>query len=339
MHVTILFATLEKTDMRDSFERQIDYLRISITDRCNLKCIYCIPDKQPEYFEKSEILTADEIIRFVRIAHKHGLMKVRITGGEPLMRKDLLSIVSEIKKIGIRDLSMTTNGVKLADKAAELKRAGLDRVNISLDTLDARRYSDMTQGGNIQDAWKAVNEAERVGLDPVKINVVPIRGVNDDEILKFAALTFDKNYHIRFIELMPVGRNRRFKPDACVKKSELIEKISSLGELILLEFKGKGPSRNYRIKGAKGIIGFISPISDCFCDSCNRLRLTAHGRIRPCLFSDIEVDIRTPMRNGISDEELEALFFRAVSVKPSGHYFSKDNRPFSAPASMSKIGG
>ncbi|MEK6581514.1 MAG: GTP 3',8-cyclase MoaA, partial [Nitrospirota bacterium] len=133
--------------------------------------------------------------------------------------------------------------------------------------------------------------------------------------------------------------NRRCKQEACVKKSELIEKISSLGELVLLEFKGKGPSRNYRIKGAKGIIGFISPISDCFCDYCNRLRLTAHGRIRPCLFSDIEVDIRTPMRNGISDEELEALFFRAVTVKPSGHYFSKDNRPFSAPASMSKIGG
>ncbi|MEK6653398.1 MAG: GTP 3',8-cyclase MoaA [Nitrospirota bacterium] len=339
MSAIIPYATLEKIEMQDSFERQIDYLRISITDRCNLKCIYCIPDKQPEYFEKSEILTPDEIIRFVCIAHKHGLMKVRITGGEPLMRKDIISIISGIKKIGIQDLSITTNGIMLADMAGALKKAGLDRINISLDTLDARRYSNMTQGGNIQYVWKAVNEAERVGLDPVKINVVPIRGVNDDEILKFASLTFDKNYHIRFIELMPVGRNRRFKPDACVKKSELIEKISSLGELILLEFKGKGPSRNYRIKGAKGIIGFISPISDCFCDYCNRLRLTAHGRIRPCLFSDIEVDIRTPMRNGISDEELEALFFRAVTVKPSGHYFSKDNRPFSAPASMSKIGG
>lgn len=339
MYAIILFAISEKPDMQDSFERQIDYLRVSITDRCNLKCIYCSPDKKHKYFKQTEILTADEIIRFVRIAHKNGLMKVRITGGEPLMRKDIISIVSGIKKIGIQDLSMTTNGIMLACKAVELKRAGLDRINISLDTLDARRYSNMTQGGNIQHVWEAVNEAERVGLDPVKINVVPIRGVNDDEILKFASLTFDKNYHIRFIELMPVGRKGIFKPDACVKKSELIERISALGELILLEFKGKGPSRNYRIKGAKGIIGFISPISDCFCDYCNRLRLTAHGRIRPCLFSDIEVDIRTPMRNGISDEELEALFYRAVTVKPSGHYFGKDSRPFSAPASMSEIGG
>lgn len=339
MHVTILFAILEKTDMQDSFERQIDYLRISITDRCNLKCIYCVPDRRPEYFEKLEILTGDEIIRFVRIAHKHGLMKVRITGGEPLIRNDMISIVSEIKKIGISDLSMTTNGIKLADKAAELKRAGLDRVNISLDTLDADRYSTMTCGGNIQHVWEAISEAERAGLNPIKINVVPIRGVNDDEMLKFASLTFDKNYHIRFIELMPLSRNRRCKQEACVKKSELIEKVSVLGELILLEFKGKGPSRNYRLKGAKGIIGFISPISDCFCDYCNRLRLTANGRIRPCLFSDIEVDIITPMRNGISDEGLEALFLRAVAVKPYGHYFSKDNRPFSVPASMSKIGG
>ncbi|TAL20972.1 MAG: GTP 3',8-cyclase MoaA [Nitrospirae bacterium] len=324
--------------MQDSFKRQIDYLRISITDRCSLKCIYCSPDKKPEYFKQSEILTADEIIRFVRIASKHGLMKVRLTGGEPLMRKDLLSIISGIKKIGIRDLSLTTNGLMLAEMAGALKKAGLNRVNISLDTLDPDRYFAMTQGGDIRRVWEAIEEAKKAGLNPVKLNVVPIRGINDDEVVKFASLTFDNDYHVRFIELMPAGEDRAWKKKACVKKPELIEKISELGELILLEFKGKGPSRNYRLKGAKGIIGFISPISDCFCDYCNRLRLTAQGKIRPCLFSDIEIDIKTPMRNGISDEILEKLFLSAVAVKPAGHYLD-DSKPFKGIPAMSKIGG
>lgn len=325
--------------MKDSFKRQIDYLRISITDRCNLKCIYCIPERGLKYFNQSEILTPEEITRFVRVAYRHGLRKVRLTGGEPLMRDDIVLLVSEIKKIGVRDLSMTTNGVMLAGMAGELRMAGLDRVNISLDTLDADRYSAMTQGGDIQQIWDAIEKAERVGLSPIKINVVPIRGINDDEILKFASLTFDKDYHIRFIELMPIGRSRRWRQEVCVKKEELMERISTLGDLIRLEFRGKGPSRNYRIKGAKGVIGFISPISDCFCKFCNRLRLTADGKIRPCLFSDIEIDIGTPLRNGISDEGLEGLILRAITSKPVGHYLSKGRVSFSAPISMSKIGG
>ncbi|MBI4684435.1 MAG: GTP 3',8-cyclase MoaA [Nitrospirae bacterium] len=322
----------------DSFERHIDYLRISITDKCNLRCVYCAPSKPQRNFKQSEILTLDEIVRFVRIAYKHGLIKVRITGGEPLLRNDIVSLISEIKKTGIRDLSMTTNGIMLADAAQKLKMAGLDRVNISLDTLNPDKYRDMTKMGNINQVWDAIKEAERAGLSPIKLNVVPIRGINDEEVLKFASLTFDKDYHIRFIELMPVRRNIDWRR-SCITKEELMEKISKLGDLIQLEFRGKGPSRNYRIKGAKGIIGFISPVSDCFCDYCNRLRLTADGKVRPCLFSDIEIDIKTPMRHGISDKELESLFLSAVAVKPAGHYLNKRDKSFSVPASMSKIGG
>jgi cyclic pyranopterin phosphate synthase len=325
--------------LSDSFKRKIDYLRISVTDRCNLKCIYCRPDNDLRYFRESEILKAAEITRFVKVAHKHGLMKVRLTGGEPLMRKDIINLVSSIKDIGIRDLSITTNGIMLADMAEPLKEAGVDRVNISLDTLNAGKFKDITRGGDIHRIWEAIERAESIGLSPIKINVVPIRGINDGEILEFASLTFEKDYHIRFIEFMPIGHGRICKEGASVKNEELKEKISSLGELNCLEFKGRGPSRNYRIRGAKGIIGFISPMSDCFCDFCNRLRLTAHGKIRPCLASDVEVDIKTPMRDGISDEGLEGLLFEAVAVKPAGRYLNGDRKFSSGLPSMSKIGG
>lgn len=273
------------------------------------------------------------------IAYKYDLRKVRLTGGEPLLRNDIISLISGIKEIGIHDLSITTNGMRLASMACELKKAGLDRVNISLDTLDVGRYGILTRGGDIKHVWEGIEEAERVGLKPVKIDVVPIRGLNDDETLKFASLTFYKDYHIRYIELMPIDRDIIKWKKVCVTKQELIEKISSLGELILLEFKGKGPSRNYRIKGAKGVIGFISPISDHFCDSCNRLRLTATGKLRPCLFSDIEIDIKTPMRNGASDGELETLFHHAVIAKPPGHTLNERKNSFTPLSSMSKIGG
>lgn len=326
--------------MKDPFKRHIDYLRVSITDRCNLKCIYCIPEKGLKHFNQKDILTTNEIIRFISIAHKHGLRKVRLTGGEPLMRHDIVSLISLIREIGIQDLSMTTNGLLLTEQAGALKNAGLRRVNISLNTLNAKKYKAITHGGDIHCVWKAVREAETAGLYPIKINVVPIRGMNDDEILEFASLTFEKDYHIRFIEFMPIGPNK-WSEDVCVKKQELMEKISGLGKLNLLEFKGGGPSRNYRIEGAKGVIGFISPISDCFCEHCNRLRLTAHGKILPCLFSDIEIDIKTPLREGISDRDIEALLVHAVSVKPERHPLGMKEgalTPSFIP-SMSSIGG
>ncbi len=331
-------ARNRKHPPRDSFRRQIDYLRVSITDRCNLRCVYCSPKRKKTHFAPSDLLTLEEIARFVRTAHRHGLRKVRITGGEPLLREDITGIISAIKEIGVPDISLTTNGVLLARRARELKAAGLDRVNISLDTLNPVRYSEMTGGGDINRVWEAIDEAEATGLSPVKINVVPIRGINDEEVMDFAALTLGRDFHVRFIEYMPVGRTSICLKGVCVKKDELMEKISTLGSLRKLPFKGKGPSRNYRLEGAEGIIGFISPISEHFCDYCNRLRLSPSGMIKPCLLSDIQIDIRTPMRRGITDEGLEKLFLKAVSVKPEKHKLSEQGSLVDLP-SMSEIGG
>jgi cyclic pyranopterin phosphate synthase len=331
--------TNKTKNLTDSYNRQIDYLRISITDRCNLKCVYCMPSKGLNYFGDTEIMTDEEIVRVVRIARKYYLRKVRITGGEPLLRKNITALISAIKETGIRDLSLTTNGIKLSGIAQELKKAGLDRVNISLDTMNAWRYKEMTNGGDISRVWESVHESERVGLSPVKINVVPIRGLNDDEIPAFASLTFEKNYHMRFIEFMPATGDGMWRKEKCVSAPEILEKISTLGKVERIEYRGKGPSRNYRLKGAAGVIGIISPLSDHFCGFCNRLRLTSDGKIRPCLFSKKEIDIRTPMRDGASDEEIERLFLRAVSIKPEKHLLNEGKEGSGAIQSMSKIGG
>lgn len=323
----------------DAFNRRIDYLRISITDRCNLKCIYCMPEEGLKHFSHSEILTTEEIIRIVRIASKYGVKKVRLTGGEPLLREDLIPLVAGIKNAGVQDLSITTNGQRLARLTTKLKKAGLDRVNISLDTLQAERYRDITRGGEIQRVWEAISEAEAAGLSPVKINVVPVRGVNDDEIVQFAALTFDNDVHVRFIEFMPIGNGGTWNPDVYLNRTEIMERVSFAGKLVLLPFKGGGPSRNYRIEGAPGMIGIISAISDCFCGSCNRMRLTAIGKLRPCLFSEMTVDIKTPLRYGASDEELEVLYRNAVLSKPARHALHAGNPDHPSLSPMSQIGG
>ncbi|HBH61227.1 MAG TPA: GTP 3',8-cyclase MoaA [Nitrospiraceae bacterium] len=325
--------------IKDSYNRRIDYLRVSITDKCNLKCVYCMPSKGLTYFKESEVLTDEEIVRFVRIAHTHGLRKVRITGGEPLVRKNIIQLVASLKEIGIRDLSLTTNGILLSTLAGDLKQAGLDRVNISLDTMDAKVYRKITKEGDIARVWESIREAERVNLTPVKINVVPIRGLNDGEISSFASLTFEKNYHIRFIEFMPANCNGIWAKDKCVSSAEIMQQISGLGNLERLTFKGRGPSRNFRFKGAAGVIGIISPLSDHFCGYCNRLRLTADGKIRPCLFSREEIDIKTPMREGVSDDAMEKLFFRAVKIKPQRHLLNEDPASGGHLKTMSKIGG
>lgn len=325
--------------LKDSFNRRIDYLRVSVTDRCNLKCVYCTPSKGLRHFREPDLLTDEEIIRFITIALRHGLRKVRITGGEPLLRKNILQLIASIKKTGIRELSLTTNGLMLSRSARELKAAGLDRVNISLDTLDADKYKSIANGGDINLVRDSIRAAEHAGLVPVKINMVPIRGVNDDEIMSFASLTISENFHVRFIEFMPANCNGLWTREKCVPASEVIKKISGLGSLRKLRFKGIGPSRNYRIKGAEGVIGIISPVSDHFCNFCNRLRLTANGKVRPCLFANKEIDIRTPMRSGASDNDIDRLFLRAVSVKPEGHKLHTLMSGNSPVTSMSKIGG
>jgi len=325
--------------LTDAYQRRIDYLRISITDRCNLKCVYCMPQKILKPFRQTDLLTVREIERIVQAAHRYGLRKVRITGGEPLMRRDILTVISTIKKrIGIHDVSMTTNGTLLAPLAGKLKKAGLDRVNISLDTMDPGRYRTMTRGGDLSRVWAAVEEAEKAGLLPIKLNVIPLRGMNDDEIEAFARLTFERDCHIRFIEYMPTGRNA-WKREQCVGMEETRERVSALGALVPLEFRGNGPSRNYRIKGARGVIGFISAISDHFCGWCNRIRLTSTGMVLPCLYSGVKVDLKTPLRSGASDEELGRLIGCAVAAKPSGHSLALRSDGMRGDMAMSQIGG
>ena len=227
----------------------------------------------------------------------------------------------------------------LSSCAEKLKDAGLTRVNISLDTLDAGKYKSITRGGDIALVWDAIRAAEKAGLTPVKINAVPIKGINDDEIESFAALTFENNFHIRFIEFMPAVGDGTWAQDKYIKSAQILKKISTLGELEPFTFRGTGPSRNFRIKGARGVIGIISPLSDHFCAHCNRLRLTANGRLRPCLFSNETIDIKTPLRNGISDEQLEMLFLQSVKAKPQGHGLKEQQLRTSPINSMSEIGG
>lgn len=328
---------------KDTLGREIDYLRISVTDRCNHGCIYCMPEERPRHFSASEVLRIDEIARIVRVAMEYGVRKVRLTGGEPLLRKDILLLVRLIKETGVRDLSLTTNGTMLSRMAGALKEAGLDRVNVSLDTMDPQKYSKITGGEDIEKVQAGIREAQSAGLSPVKINMVPIRGINDEEIPDFARLTFETPRHIRFIEFMPSGRKGLWDKNRCVTSSEAMEKVSELGPLERLPFRGRGPSRNYRLKGAPGVLGFISPMSHSFCYRCNRLRVNAVGRIRPCLFSRTSIDLGAPMRNGAGDDEIRRLFALALSSKPEGNYLSRPaglSRPTEAAfRDMSRIGG
>ncbi len=327
-----------RSPLTDRFQRRIDYLRVSVTDQCNLRCVYCMPQSGIRHQRASDLLTDEEIVRVVSIVNAYGLRKVRITGGEPLLRKDILPLLSTLKKkLGVRDLSITTNGTALAESARALKQAGLDRVNISLDTLDPVRYRKIVRGGDLGLVWEAIEAAEAAGLRPVKINMVPMRGVNDDEIRAFAALTVNRDFHIRFIEQMPLGGDPCTQGDR-ILKDEIMARVAELGNLTRLPFRGKGPSRNYRIAGARGIVGFISPVSDHFCEWCNRLRLTATGLLRPCLFSNIEADLRTPLRNGASDAELRAIIEQAVQAKPERNRLHDPGSALPL-VSLSQIGG
>jgi cyclic pyranopterin phosphate synthase len=329
---------MQGAPLEDSFGRSIDYLRVSVTDRCNLKCVYCVPETGVPHIQESGILSSEEIARFVSIVNRFGLRKVRLTGGEPLLRPDIVRLVCLIKATGIRDLSLTTNGIRLADMAEDLKRAGINRVNVSMDTLDPEKFRAITRGGDIHRVLVGIKKAEEAGLYPVKINVVPMPGLNDNEIQKFASLTFEKDYHIRYIEFMRMGRNVASGKTGHLTKQEIMDRVSELGRLVPLPFRGGGPSRNYRIEGARGVVGFISPVTDHFCRSCNRLRLTAAGMLRPCLFSNVELDVRALLRSGASDEELNKLFQRAVAVKPAGQFPEKE-KIFMGLSSMSEIGG
>jgi cyclic pyranopterin phosphate synthase len=324
----------------DHFNRRITYLRVSITDRCNLRCIYCRPVKDLRLVSHAEILRYEEILEIIEAGTEVGITKVRLTGGEPLVRKNFVHLVESVSKVsGLEDVSITTNGVLLKEQAQEIFQAGIHRINVSLDTLNRRRYLRITGRDCFGDVWEGLKEAEAVGFSPIKVNVVAMRGVNHDELLRFAELSMKRPYHVRFIEYMPVGNDSPWEPERYVSSDEIKSKIETLGPLQTIPRSTQdGPARRYRFKSAQGEIGFITAMSRHFCPSCNRLRLTADGRLRPCLFSDDEIDIKGPLRRGCSREDLKALFKEAIARKPKEHH-ADILKPGESMRPMSAIGG
>jgi len=330
--------------MIDAHNRDINYLRVSITDRCNLRCTYCMPKEGLSALGHEDVLRYEEILRIVHIAVKMGVTKARITGGEPLVRRGVVDFISRLSELsGLTDISLTTNGVFLESFAYPLFHAGIKRINISLDSLNAEKYSLITRGGELKTVLRGIDAVHQVGFHPIKINTVVINGVNDDEILDFALLSVEKPFQIRFIELMPMGRAGDQYEGKYLSNDIIRERIGKAFSLESLSGKGNnndGPARIYRISGAPGTIGFISPISNHFCRTCNRLRLTADGHLRACLLSDGEISLREALRRGCSDEELQDLIKSAIARKPMQHDMSLDeNHLRKCAKEMSSLGG
>ncbi|MBN1664265.1 MAG: GTP 3',8-cyclase MoaA [Deltaproteobacteria bacterium] len=328
--------------MHDQYDRDINYLRVSVTDRCNLRCKYCVPKEGVSLIGHDDILRYEEILRVIRVASDVGISKVRITGGEPLVRKGLIDFIAAVSAIdGIQDISLTTNGILLEKHAADLFHAGIKRINISLDSLDSEKYADITRGGDLQAVLRGIEEVRRIGFSPIKINTVAIKGFNDGEILDFVRMSLDRPYQIRFIELMPLGsleNNGKYLSNEIIMSE--IKKSCDLIPLNGKRAKTDGPARMYKLDGGMGEIGFISPVSHHFCFSCNRLRLTADGHLRACLLSDDEIDLKTPLRDRCSDEDLAALVKNAIENKPFNHTLVNDgNHLKKCIKEMSAIGG
>lgn len=318
----------------DRFNRKIDYLRLSITDRCNLRCIYCMPPEGVEWRDRDQILDYEEIVLFARAALKAGISKIRLTGGEPLVRKDVVKLVKTLKDITmLKDLSLTTNGVMLEQFSAELREAGLTRINISIDSLDSDTYRKITRGGNLDAALRGFRSALEAGFDPIKLNVVLMKGVNDD-IEEFIRLTYDYPVHVRFIEHMTFDKDH--DPNLALSCTQIESAVSKLGEVEeTVPPEGAGPARYVKMKGALGTLGFICPTSGHLCSNCNRLRLTPDGRLRTCLFSDEELDVREALRAGANEEALVKIIHEALDKKPEKKKInSKD-----VSRMMSQIGG
>ncbi|MEP6691260.1 MAG: GTP 3',8-cyclase MoaA [Gemmatimonadaceae bacterium] len=303
----------------DQHGRGIEYLRISVTDRCNFRCVYCMPAEGLPWLPKADILTYEEIAEIVRQLAPHGLSRLRITGGEPTIRPDLERLIALLRAVpGIRDIALSTNGAKLPQMAPGLKAAGLDRVNMSADSLRADRIAAISRRTTAFNPIDAALAAERAGLNPVKINVVVMRGINDDEVEDFARLTIDHPWHVRFIELMPVGEMRELTWEHVVPSDEILSRLAAIAPLRADAGppRGNGPASYHRLDGAAGTIGVISPMTHTYCGSCNRVRLTADGRLRTCLYGDHEVNLRDPLRAG---DALYPLYVRALADKPKEH--------------------
>ena len=307
--------------LEDNQHRRIDYLRISITDRCNLRCRYCMPEHGIPLLSHNQILTYEEIIKIVKIFVNNGIKKIRITGGEPLVRKNIENLIAKISSIeGVKDLGLTTNGVLLKELSKKIYDAGLNRINISLDSLHPGVFESITRRPYFYKVWDGIMEAIKTGFDPIKINVVVIRGVNDTEIPNFLRLAMDFPLVVRFIEYMPIGENNDWSYEKVMPVKEIkniIENYVRLEPLQPNEYGG--PAQRFAIYPSKGEIGFISPVSEHFCDRCNRLRLTADGKIRTCLFSDDEIDLKPALKDENPEKSLLNLLKQALQRKPPHH--------------------
>ncbi len=334
-----LHADTPATRLIDQFGRRLTYLRVSLTDVCNLRCVYCMPEDMT-FRPRAELMSDEEIIVIVRMMAELGIHKIRLTGGEPTVRPNLVEIVRQIAHIpGIREIAMTTNGILLPQLAEPLARAGLRRVNISIDTLDPQKFRFITRWGDLDKVLAGAEAAEAAGLTPVKINAVVTRGFNDEDVVDLARLTLERDWDIRFIELMPFAEEAEFAQAAVVRSSETRARIeAALGPLTpVAGHDPRDPAKPYRLAGARGTIGFISSVSEPFCESCNRLRLTADGKLRLCLLRDGEYDILTPLRAGMEPEALKAAIIEAAYAKPWGHGLPDGVIPTSR--LMNQIGG
>lgn len=305
------------TVLTDRFGRVHDYLRISVTDRCNLRCVYCMPEDMA-FLPQKQLMTDDELVSVVRAGAAMGIRKLRLTGGEPLVRPGLTKLVARLKELpGIEDIALTTNGIFLAEQAQELYRAGVNRINISIDSLKPDRFHQITRRGELQQVLAGIEAAFAAGFDPIKLNCVLVKGVNDDEILDFIRLTQDQPLQVRFIEYMPIGHTEEWKR-GYLSLQAVLDVAKAAGVTMIAENAviGNGPAEYYRPMNGKGTIGLIHPISDHFCSSCNRLRLTAEGRLKPCLYWEDEVSVRDCAGD---QEKLKELYVRALALKPEKH--------------------
>ena len=326
----------------DRFGREINYLRISVIDHCNFRCVYCMPLDTSQYVPSSELLTPAEIERVSRAAADVGFERIRLTGGEPTLRSDLVEIVERLARIeGIRDISMTTNGVLLPRLAEPLATAGLNRVNLHIDSLDPSRFARVMRFGTFNEAWAGLEAAERAGLTPIKINTVVVGDYNEQDVVDLARLTLTKPWHVRFIELMPLGNNEcaRLAKDNFVGSADSMRRIEAeLGTLVPIEGgHASDESVNYRLPNAEGVVGFISPVSNPYCGTCNRMRLTADGRFHLCLLNDDELDVKVALRSSTDDDLIRDIVRQAVLAKPTGHRLEQGIS--TAKRSMFQIGG
>jgi len=326
--------------VKDQFGRRIEYLRVSVTDKCNLRCVYCMPLEGMPWMRRDELLTYEEIEAIVRAMAGMGLRRVRITGGEPLVRRDLPELVVMLARVpGIDDLSLSTNAVLLEQHAEALRGAGIRRVNVSLDSLREERVDAIARRpGSFPKIMAGFEAAERVGFDPIKVNVVLMRGVNDDEVEDFAAVTRERPWHVRFIEVMPTGSNLDLSENQFFSCQDALSRLRALDRLEPVPGPlGNGPATYYRFPGAPGTVGVITPMSHTYCDRCNRMRLTADGHLRPCLFGDLQTNLRDPLRAGA---DIVPLVRETLRIKPERHYLIQgSDRGSGGLVALSQTGG